>query len=216
MDTRGDGVQPDGGPDAAGDRDTGGGADAARLDALLPRLKRLEESAFTELYDLMAPQLLTYSRGLVGGDELAADVVQDTFLRLVRHVRRFRGDGRALLRWLYTTARNRCADHGRRRRRRRELPTDELPETATPLGAPAPDPEAVSDPELDRAMAALTEAQRTAILLRRVLGYSGEEVGAIMGIDREAVYALCARGEARLRQLLRRTATGPDVRGGGG
>ncbi len=172
--------------------------DADRLDALVPLLRQRDRAAFVELYDLMAPQLLAFARGAVGDPHQAEDVVQDVFVRFTRHARRFRGDGRALLAWLYTATRRRCADVHRRRGRRPEIPTAVMPEQAA-YGSVA---EAVTDPDVLRALGQLTEAQRAAILLRRVASLEGHEVAEILGIERDAVYALCARGEARLRLLL--------------
>ncbi|HEX9887881.1 MAG TPA: sigma-70 family RNA polymerase sigma factor [Nitriliruptorales bacterium] len=177
----------------------GTGSDAARLDALLPGLRAHDRDAFHDLYDLMAGQLLAFCHGLVSDRGAAEDVVQDVFLRFSKHARRFRGDGRSLLAWLYTTARNRCSDRHRRRRRKPEQLVDTIPDDAT--ASPAPELPGL-DPELEDALAKLTEAQRAAIVLRRVVGYDGDEVGAVLGIDREAVYALCRRGEQRLRTLL--------------
>jgi RNA polymerase sigma-70 factor (ECF subfamily) len=180
-------------------------SDVEHLAALLPQLRSLDGDAFTALYDRMARQLLTFANGLVGDRQSAEDIVQDTFVRFARHARRFRGDGRALLAWLYTTARRLCIDHRRRHSTHREVPVDQLPE----IEAASP-PRVRLDPDLELAMATLTEPQRTAIVLRRVLGYSGEEVGALMGLDRDAVYALCARGERALRTRLASDAATSD------
>ena len=174
-----------------------GASDAQRLDALLPGLRRRDPEAFRGLYDVMAGPLQAFAHGLVSDRTVAEDVVQDVFLRLTRHVRRFRGDGRSLLAWLYTTTRRRCADHHRGRGRRRERLVAAPPESA----AAPPMPDAL-DPDVEAALAELTEMQRAAIVLRRVHGYDGHEVGEILGVDRDAVYALCARGERRLRALL--------------
>lgn len=187
--------------------DSAAGSDAARLDALLPDLRTHDRAAFHALYDLMASQLLAFCHGLLGDRLAAEDAVQDVFLRFSRHAKRFRGDGRALLAWLYTTARRRCTDRHRRRFRKPEQLVDTIAEGA--LATPAPELPGL-DPEVETALAQLTEAQRAAIVLRRVLGYDGDEVGAILGIDREAVYALCRRGERRLRTLL----TDPSDTGG--
>lgn len=184
------------------------GSDAAQIDDLLPRLRALDDDAFTALYDLMSTQLLTFTNGLLADRPTAEDVVQETFVALTRTVRKFRGDGRALLAWLYTTARRRCIDHRRRHRTTRERPVASPPETAT---APAVTD---VDPAVSAALQRLTEAQRTAIVLRRVLGYSGEEVGALMGIERDAVYALCARGERALREQLASDDEPPERREG--
>lgn len=188
------------------------GSDAARLDALLPALRQRDRDAFHELYDLMAGPLTAFCHGLLGDRGDAEDAVQDVFLRFSKHAKRFRGDGRSLLAWLYTTARRRCSDRRRWRARRPERLVDVVPDR--PLVV-VDDPAGTTgfDPEVEAALAQLTEAQRTAIVLRRVVGYDGDEVGAVMGIDREAVYALCRRGETRLRTLLADPSDGgPDGR----
>lgn len=174
--------------------------DAERIDGLLPELRRQEPGAFTDLYDLMAGPMLSFAHGHLGDRHAAEDVVQETFLRLARQLHRFRGDGRALLAWLYTTVRRACIDQHRRRARRGETLVG-----SPPAAAIAADQDAVvasSDPRLDAAMASLTEQQRTAVVLRRVVGLSGDEVADAMGLGRDAVYALCARAEAALRVLL--------------
>lgn len=181
--------------------------DATRLDELLPGLRSGEPAAMAETYDLMAGQLLAFAHGLLADRATAEDVVQDVFLRLVRTGPRFRGNGRSLLAWLYTTARRRCIDVHRRRSRRREHLAGRDLDLANLAARPRPPadghaPDLGPDPEVVAALAQLTELQRAAIVLRRVHGFEGDEVGELLGINREAVYALCARGERRLRALL--------------
>lgn len=183
------------------------GPDVELVDRLLPALRRREPEAFHELHGRLAGSLVAYAHARLGDRSAAEDVVQDVFVRLTRHVRRFRGDGRALLAWLYTTTRNRCADVHRRRGRRRETPVAQLPEAVAGPSAP---PAGVTDPDLLAALERLTDEQREALLLRRVAGLDGSEVAEVMGRDRDAVYALCARAESRLRELLRDGGVGHD------
>lgn len=182
--------------------------DATRIDVFLPALRRQEHIAFVKLYDLMAGQLLAFVTSHIGDSHAAEDIVQDIFLKLAKHIRRFRGDGKALLAWLYIAARRACIDHHRRRARRKEHP---LTQPATEIRDPSPAVDTLFDnDDVRAALSQLTEAQRSAVVLRRVVGLSGEEVGEILQCDREAVYALCARAEAALRDALTLDAGGRE------
>ena len=66
---------------------------------------------------------------------------------------------------------------------------------------PQPDVfEAVADREIAaQALAAMTPRQRAAVVLTEVLGYSGEETGAMLGIKASTVYALTHQAHAAAR-----------------
>lgn len=121
-------------------------------------------------------------------------MVQEAFVELVRAAPKLKGDGRSLKAWLYRSVRYGCLDEYRRRSRRPEVPTDQLPETAgeaeEPIGL---------DPSLESALTQLSKKHRTLVLLRHVVGMSGEEMASVMGMSRKAVYAALGRAEARLR-----------------
>lgn len=132
----------------------------------------------------------------------AEDAVQQAFLELAAHSGEVRGGGVALRAWLYRSVRFSCLDELRRRRRRPEVPTDELPDR--PLGDDPP-----GDPDLEAALGRLTPEQRAVILLRHVDGFDGAEIAGMLGMTRAAVYAAGARAEARLRKLLRPVESAP-------
>ncbi len=127
----------------------------------------------------------------------AEDAVQQAFLELVKASPDLSGDGRALRAWLFSSVRFECLDEHRRRARRPESPTGDLPETAI-----LDDPAEGMDPRVERALDTLTEQQRAIVHLRHVEGLSGEEVAAALGISRAAAYAAGARAESRLRKAL--------------
>jgi RNA polymerase sigma-70 factor, ECF subfamily len=83
------------------------------------------EAAFSQLWRDGNPALLRYLRVIVPG--AAEDVAADTWVQVVRGLAAFRGDERAWRAWLFTTARRRAIDEGRRRSRRPEAPMEELP-----------------------------------------------------------------------------------------
>ena len=179
------------------------------LDALAPAIRRRDSDAFVRLYDLMAGELLAFAQGHLRYREVAAEVVQSTFLQLARHGPRFRGGGRGLVAWLFATTRRACVDH------HRHLTTpDPDPGSDDPAGtrsASVRSPATVHDPELARAMDQLTESQRTALLLRRVIGLAADDVARIMHLDRDAASALCRRAEAALGRTLAATAVRDPV-----
>ena len=124
------------------------------------------------------------------------------FLELVRASASLRGDGRSLRAWLYRAVRFSCLDELRRRRRRPEVPTDRIPES----GRWDPPADGL-EPHLERALAALSDRQRALVVLRHVVGLSGEEIAGIVRSNRTAVYAALGRAERRLRALLAEEVT---------
>lgn len=76
------------------------------------RCKRGDPGAFEEVVRHWERQLFYYIRGLVGKEQDAWDVLQETWLRVMRDIDALR-DPKALSAWLYTIARNRALSHMR-------------------------------------------------------------------------------------------------------
>lgn len=169
---------------------------ADALDELVDGVRNRSEEAFAAVYDLTANALASYAYGMLRDRLAAEDAVQQAFLELTRAAPSLRGDGRSLRAWLYRSVRFTCLDELRRRGRRPEVVTATLPETGYD------DPIELPDPQLQEAMMALTERQRSLLVLRHVVGLPGDEVARVMGGNRAAVYAATARAERRLRRLL--------------
>jgi RNA polymerase sigma-70 factor (ECF subfamily) len=70
--------------------------------------------------------------------------------------------------------------------------------------SPHPDVfDGVADREIAaQALAAMTPRQRAAVVLTEVLGYSGEETGAMLGIKASTVYALTHQAHAAARGVM--------------
>jgi RNA polymerase sigma-70 factor, ECF subfamily len=129
--------------------------------------------------------LYAFAMVLLGDHDLAEECVQETFVRAYDHLRR----GRELKRgWLYAVARNRARDELRRRRRVR-------------TGMPA-DAVAGSDTSLRLAFASLPSDDRALLYLYAVEGLSADEIAALLGVRRSAVYMRVKRARTRLRGLL--------------
>jgi len=57
---------------------------------LAARLSKGEESAFAEFYDACADKLFRYLRHRLGGEDSASEVLQEVFVKMVKHQRRLR------------------------------------------------------------------------------------------------------------------------------
>ena len=97
-----------------------------------------------------------------------------------------------VLGWLLVAARRVAMDRFRRLAR------------ALRLGSPQPAPAGIDAATIERfvdlkaQLADLTSAERTAILLSAVEGWSADEIGAALGISAGAVRAAASRGRAKL------------------
>ena len=141
-----------------------------------------------------------YISRLTGGDEeLTEDIVQETFIALMRHHRA--GDD-AVMRvgWLMTTARHKLIDHVRARQRdqvriRRHVAGE--PEDAPPI-----DLGAVSAEQARWMLAQLPVQERVALALHTLDGMSVAEVASSLDRSVEATTSLLARARRRLRALV--------------
>jgi RNA polymerase sigma-70 factor (ECF subfamily) len=145
---------------------------------------------------------------VIGREEDARDVVQETFLRAFRALPGFKGQAK-FSSWLYRIALNLCRDWIRRRRR---SPVVELPEGVDPveLAAERGPVESVEDlvsrKELSEAvaeaMALLPEEQRTAIILKEYHGMTFQEIADLQGCPLSTVKTRLYQGLTVLRRNL--------------
>lgn len=148
------------------------------------------------MYDHTASDLLSFANGMLRNREAAEDVVQQAFLELVAAASSFRGRGEALRVWLFKSVRFRCLDQ-LRRASTREIPTDRIPDAGF-----SDDPLLGVDPRVLEALDALSERQRSMVVMRHVVGMSGAEIASVFGLNRAAVYAVVRRAEQKLRAAL--------------
>jgi RNA polymerase sigma-70 factor, ECF subfamily len=172
--------------------------------AVLEAAQNGSEPAFTRLWLDANPALVRYLR--VIAPESADDVAADTWVQVVRGLRRFRGDEAAWRAWLFTTARRRMIDASRRRSRRREEPLHDVPAEALPVTADAAD-EAMEWLGTQSAIALLSKLpplQAEVIFLRVVAGLDTNAVARLLGRSPGAVRVAGHRGLRRLAEILSR------------
>jgi RNA polymerase sigma-70 factor (ECF subfamily) len=160
------------------------------------------EDAFATLWRDGNPALLRYLRVVSSAD--AEDVAAETWVQVVRGLPSFRGDEQAWRAWLFTTARRRAIDEGRRRSRHPVTSLGELPGDLEPR---AEDTAVLAMQNLATAAAiaaisALPPLQAEVILLRVLAGLDTDTVARIVGRSPGAVRVAAHRGLRRLAQTL--------------
>jgi RNA polymerase sigma-70 factor (ECF subfamily) len=173
--------------------------------AVLTAAQEGSEAAFSRLWRDGNPALLRYLR--VIAPDAAEDIASDTWVHVVRGLAGFRGDEQAWRAWLFTTARRRAVDEGRRRSRRPASPLEELLPDRLPVSRDAA--EVAIEPLGTRSALALVAdlpaLQAEVILLRVVAGLDTEMVARLTGRSPGAVRVAAHRGLRRLAQILAET-----------
>jgi RNA polymerase sigma-70 factor (ECF subfamily) len=169
--------------------------------AVLAAAQEGDEGAFSVLWRDGNPALLRYLR--VIAPESAEDVAAETWMSVVRGLPRFQGAEAAWRAWLFTTARRRVVDDGRRRSRRPESPVAEV----GPGELAAPDAAELALENLGTraaiaAVSSLPPLQAEVIMLRVVAGLDTEAVAGLVGRTPGAVRVAAHRGLRRLAQTL--------------
>lgn len=181
-----------------------GSADSQRTDEdLMAEVMAGNAGELGRLMERYHSALLKLFYRMVAADIMTAeDLVQETFLRLLRQ-RSFSID-RPFKPWLYTVAANLARDHQRARARRPRLEDeDELRTTAD--SRPGPEERAERSAEVRRvvgAVAQLPEEYRVALTLRYFEDMRLSEIAAILGIPVGTVKSRLAVGTRKLRLLL--------------
>ena len=155
------------------------------------------------LFNKYRAALLRHVERMVHSREDAAELVQDTYLRVMRQVQtsRFEAAARA---YLFQTATNLARDHFRRQRFRAHDRLDELPEADMPVGSPPVDQTVAADEVLALLRTAITElppSTRAVFLRARVQNQGYAEIGRELGMSvrtverrmAEAMTILCGR-----------------------
>lgn len=158
--------------------------DAAALDALLRRHTTLVHAV---------------CRRILGNPDDALDATQEALIAIARKIGSF--DGRSKFStWAYRVATNAALDEARRRARR-PLPAETLPENARPHDV-ATDSAVADRLDVDAALALLPPDYRAAVALRDLVGMDYAEIAEVLDIPAGTVRSRISRGRAALADLL--------------
>jgi RNA polymerase sigma-70 factor (ECF subfamily) len=164
-----------------------------------------DDRAFAELVERHGDRLWSLAVRVLKDQEEAAEALQEAMISAFRRAASFRGDA-AVTTWLYRIVMNACLD---RLRRNKARPADPLPDDPdrSPVLTTTDTPEdaairtAIAD-DVTRALGRIHADQRAALILIDMEGYSVEEAARILGCAPGTVKSRCARGRAKLAQLL--------------
>ena len=180
--------------------------------ALVARLRAGDDDAFDEVVRAYGPRLLGLARRLVGSDEDARDVLQDSFASAFKGLAGFAGDSK-LSTWLHRIVVNRALMKLRTRRRHPEHPIEELLPAFESNGHHAAHYSTWSDPDRvlqQREARDLVRAQidqlpdnyRAVIVLRDLEELDTAETARTLGLTENAVKIRLHRARQALRTLL--------------
>ncbi|HET9562926.1 MAG TPA: sigma-70 family RNA polymerase sigma factor [Mycobacterium sp.] len=194
--------------------------------AVIAALRDGDESVFAQLVDQHTPSMLRVARGYVPSHEIAEEVVQETWIALVKGIGTF--EGRSSLRtWLFTVMINIAKSRGVKERRESDAAVaaftggtvdparfreagDPYPGHWKPDEVPWPFPDTPEGSVLGRELVdvaqreleKLPDRQRTVVTLRDMLGFDSGEVCELLDISAANQRVLLHRGRAVLRTAL--------------
>ena len=152
------------------------------------------------LYAAHHQEIFTYLSRMLRNEELAADLTQETFVKAFRAYDTLADPARARA-WLYQIAGRTALDELRRRRLVRFVPW-----SGESRGSGASAEETALrgrlSADMERALAAIPERQRQALLLAEVHEFTGVELADALGTSHVAARALLTRARESLRQAL--------------
>jgi RNA polymerase sigma-70 factor (ECF subfamily) len=151
--------------------------------------------AFAELFHRHGRQLHRLARLTTRSPEDAEDALQDAMLSAHRGAGSFRHDA-AVHSWLYRIVVNACLDRLRRAKGRPTTPLEDV--------YPVADQTAQVETAIvvQQALMRLPVEQRAALVAVDMQGYSIADTARMLGVAEGTVKSRCARGRARLAQLL--------------
>lgn len=189
----------------------GEGAAVDGTAALIGRCLAGEQSAYVELYDQFSGMIYRLAYSLLGDQQDAEEVLQDSFEYAFRRLDRFDARKSAFKTWLYRIAVSRC----RNKRRRKWLPSFSLNlfDDQEPRDPAAPQPdERVILSERQRAVWAavgqLSPKLREVAILRYYAALQYAEIGEVLGIPPKTAESRMRLAHKALRESLSELADG--------
>ncbi len=196
---------PPAAPEEGSDRE-----EANRIDLdLMARVRDGDLAAFERLVEIHQRSIIGTVAKMLGNPTDAEDIAQQVFIRVWKSAARYEPQARFTT-WLFTITRNLVFNEVRRRQRKPTVSVEEREETTHRVLEDAkgssPDDEvlrAEMEAAVDRAIEALPEKQRLAVVLRRYEEMPYEEIGAVLSMTVPAVKSLLFRARTQLKESLR-------------
>jgi len=173
------------------------------LRELIQRAQTRDPTAISELYNRYAALVLRYLYLRVAEHELAQDLTQEVFIKVINAIGRFEyREEKAFLGWLYTIAANVLNSH-RRRRRVLSTPIDARDDLIDHRSQD--DARAITDRvAIEQALGQLTRDQQQVVTLRFFADLSNSEIAGMLQRTEGAIKAIQHRALQSLQKIMRR------------
>lgn len=175
--------------------------------SLAIRARDGDDAAFDQLMASTQDRILSLAWRLLGNVEDARDAAQETYLRVYRHLGRYRPD-HDFEAWLYRIAVNVCRDVYRRRGSgaarsfEAERAAGRIAEPRSEADSEAMASQGERRRLVFQALAALPPRQRAALVLHDLEGKTSQQVGRILGSRPGTVRSQLATARARLKHAF--------------
>jgi RNA polymerase sigma-70 factor (ECF subfamily) len=182
------------------------------LAPLVARARAGDASAFEQIMLFSERRVVATAWRILGDREDARDAAQEVFLRAYKYLGTFKED-QNFSGWLYRITVNVCRDISRKRNAggtERFIAYEAELEEGLLETIPAPDDteahaiEAQERMIVKRALSALSDKERSALVLRDMEGLSTEEVAQIMGTRAATVRSQIASGRTKIKRYCDR------------
>lgn len=182
-------------------------------ETLMLRYQQGDRAAFAQLVRRHQTSLFNFALRQVRVPQVAEDVVQESFVRVVQKATEFKHEARFTT-WIYTITRNLCTDHLRKASLRRHPSLDESrgEEGEGPtLGEQTADPRASVEREatgtelkqrIANAVDTLPDEQREVFLLREIANLPFKEIAEVTGVPENTVKSRMRYALERLQEAL--------------
>ena len=156
----------------------------------------MDEAAFRAFYDRTAPALWAYVSRLSGDRQLADDLLQESYYRLLRSRETFEGEAHRR-NYLFRIATNLVTDarRGRFAAAWRTIPLPDVPVESDGMETRA---------DVQRALAGLKPRDRALLWLAYAQGSSHSEIAGVLGVKTASIKLLLFRARRRMAALLTR------------
>jgi RNA polymerase sigma-70 factor (ECF subfamily) len=172
--------------------------------SLIKKCQQGDKEAFHLLISKYHPFVYKFLVKSTRNEQLAEDLTQDTFIKLVRSIDKFDIDGKAMFStYIITIAKNSFIDYFRKEKRYNYIPMDEtfdIQDMAVNVE------DMVADKLYGQNVMAnledLSEEQRIAIELKYIEGLTLKEIGEKLNVEPKTVKSRIHNGIVRLRKLI--------------
>lgn len=149
---------------------------------LLQRWAKGDEAAFASLVHEHQDISYRYARRICGDQDLARDIVQEAFMRVMRHHERFSAD-QSFRAWLLHIIRNLAIDALRRQKTRSAVPYEDHLRLCSRLEPSERMERNETSRRIAETLLEIPEKYREILVMREMDGVAAEEIAAIIGVD---------------------------------